>query len=296
MEIGLILPTIGQGASRESLDAGAEVAAELEWTSVWVTDHLMVPRGPEALEYGTILEAVTSLSYIAARHPGLTIGTSAIIPPFRNSVILAKQLATIDVLSSGRLIVGVGVADRDDLPEFRNLGADARFADRGALVDETIAMWRHLWSGGEPPFTGRFHQLEDYVFQPLPPQGKDLPIWTGGRSSRALRRAAALADGYHAAQTGPDDLEARIPELEELVARFGRPMPTLSVRTRVRPGEEPRSIYTICGAPAHMAEQVRRFADVGTEHLVVVLPASDPDGVREAAIRFHEDAVVPALD
>ena len=295
MEIGLVLPTIGSGASRESLDAGAEIVAELGWTSVWVTDHLMVPRGPEAGEYGTILEAVSSLSYVAARHQGLTIGTSAIIPPLRNSVILAKQLATIDLLSEGRLVVGVGVADSADLPEFRNLGAEDRFADRGALVDESIELWRHLWSGAEPPFTGRFHRLDDYVFQPLPPQGKDLPIWTGGRSARAVRRAAALADGYHAAQTGPEDLEARIPELEDLVSKLGRPMPTLSVRTRVRPGEEPRSIYTICGSPREMAEQVRRFSEVGTEHLVVVLPAADPDGVRSAAARFHEDAVVPAL-
>lgn len=295
MEIGLILPTIGPGAGRDGLEEAASLAVELGWSSVWVTDHLLVPRGDEAEEYGTILEAITSLTYVAARFADLRVGTSVIIPPMRNPVILAKQFATIDVLSGGRLIVGVGVADRRDLPEFKNIGMEHRMERRGAFVDETIALWRHLWSESPPPFRGEFFELDDYVFAPLPPQGGALPIWTGGRSPAAMVRAASLADGYHAARTGPADVADRIAYLNPLASEFGRPLPTISVRARVRFDEDPLDVYSMCGEPAQIAREVRHFADVGTEHLIVVLGETEPDRLREVATRFHEDCVLPAL-
>lgn len=296
MEIGLVLPTIGPAATPDGLDAAAGIAAELGWSSVWVTDHLMVPRGPEAEEYGTILEAIVSLTYVAARHRGLRIGTSVIIPPMRNSVILAKQFAAIDLMSGGRLTVGVGVAESHDLQEFRNLGQESRFRGRGALVDETIALWRHLWSGRTDPFVGEFHQLEDFVFSPLPSQGGALPIWVGGRSGRALRRVAELADGYHAAQTGPQDLRARIPLLEQLLEPLGRPMPALSVRARVQPGEAAEGRpYALRGSVEEMRADVAAFSDLGVRDLVVVLGETDPDRIAAKARRFNDDVVLPAL-
>lgn len=296
MHIGLVLPTIGPGANPAGLDAAATVASELGWTSIWVTDHIMVPSGPEAEEYGTILEAVVSLSYVAARHDRLTIGTSVIIPPLRNSVLLAKQLATLDILSGGRLVVGVGVADSHDLPEFQNLGQEQRFESRGAILDETILLWRHLWSGEGPPFRGEFHRLEDYVFRPQPPQGDRIPIWVGGRSRRALRRVAAFADGYHAAQTGPADLEARLPLLQELLGPLGKPMPALSVRARVKPGVTPEGgPYVLGGTIPEMQADVRAFHALGVDDLVVVLGETEPERIRTAAHRFHEQVVGPAL-
>ena len=293
LQMGLVLPTIGPGASRRSLLAGAGAAHDLGWASVWVTDHLLVPCGPEAEEYGTILEALTSLTYVAARFGDLIVGTSVIVPPMRNSVILAKELATLDILSGGRLIVGVGVADRGDIGEFRNLGVEHRMSRRGALVDETISLWRHLWSGGAPPFAGEFHHLDDYVFQPLPPQGGAIPIWTGGRSDRALQRAALLADGYHAARTGPEDLETRLPLLRRLCEEAGRPFPTLSIRTRVHFDAAPGDVYTICGSPSDMQRDVARFAELGVEHLTVVLEETDPARITAAAHRFHTEVVQP---
>ncbi|MDP2624192.1 MAG: TIGR03619 family F420-dependent LLM class oxidoreductase [Actinomycetota bacterium] len=295
METGLVLPTIGPGASRRAIDAAVAAAVRLGWASVWVTDHLMVPHGPEAEEYGTILEAVVSLGYVAGGGTGLTIGTSVLIPPMRNPVILAKQLATLDVLTGGKVIAGVGVADRHDLPEFTNLGAADRFTRRGAFVDETIALWRHLWSGGNPPFTGEFHDLQDYVFGPLPAQGGDLPIWTGGRSAAAIRRAALLADGYHAAQTGPSDLRERLLALQELCDEAGRAMPTLSVRARVHFGSDHDHPYAISGDAGEMQNDVAEFAGLGVEHLVVVLGTTDPAELTGRAERFQSEVVEPAL-
>ena len=159
MKLGLILPTIGQGAGGEALAAAAETATTLGWNSVWVTDHLMVPAGPEAEEYGWVLEATTALTWVAAQFPKLRVGFSVIIPAMRDAPLLAKQLATIDFLTGGRLTVGVGSSETHDLPEYENLGKADRFARRGAYLDETIALWRHLWSGNTEPFRGEFHQL-----------------------------------------------------------------------------------------------------------------------------------------
>lgn len=295
MEIGLILPTIGPGASVESLETGAQVAVDLGWSSVWVTDHVLVPQGEEADEYGTILEAIVALTHVAARFPSLRVGTSVIIPPMRNPALLAKQFATLDVLSGGRLTVGVGVADRSDLPEFKNLGVEHRMDRRGAFVDETIRLWRHLWSGQTARFKGEFFDLEDFAFQPLPLQGGNLPIWTGGRSDRALRRAIELADGYHAARTGPDDIRVKRAALQELAAEAGRAIPTISVRARLRFDAGPSDVYTMCGSNDDVAREVGRFAAEGTEHLIVVLDETDPGRIEAVANRFQEEAVATGL-
>ena len=114
----------------------------------------------------------------------------------RNAVVLAKELATLDSLVGGRLVAGVGVGWNE--VEFGNVGAAEMFHQRGAYLDETILLWRHLWSGDPSPFQGRFHQFSDFRFGPLPAQGGALPIVVGGRSAAAMRRAGRVGDGFHA--------------------------------------------------------------------------------------------------
>lgn len=293
MRFGLALANKGAGAGPESLDAGAETAQRLGWDSVWVTDHLMVPDGQEAAEYGYILEALTSLTYVAARYEQLTVGTSVVVPAMRDAPLLAKELASIDVLSGGRLVVGIGVSDKDDIAEYTNLGKAERFLRRGAYVDEAVALWRHLWSGRTDPFVGEFHTVSDYVFLPLPVQGGGIPIWCGGRSERAMRRTAELADGYHAAQTGPKDLAARVPRLAELTGERSRAMPTLSVRARVEFGPSARSVYTLHGGADEMVAELLEFDRAGADELVLVFDATRPDDVAAAVQRFHNEVVEP---
>lgn len=293
LRIGLILPNKGHGSDGEILDAAASSAADLGWHSVWVTDHLMVPRGPEEDEYGWMLEALTALTWVAARHESLTVGTSVVVPAIRDAPLLAKQLATLDVLTGGRLVVGVGVSDAGDLVEYQNMGKEDRFKLRGRYVDEAIALWRHLWSGSTEPFHGEFHQLEDFVFRPTPVRGADVPIWCGGRSERALRRTAQLADGYHAAQTGPQDVADRLPRLAELASDAGRSLPTVSVRARVFFDDQERAVYTIHGSADDMIDQLHGFAQVGTEELIVVFDAKSPKDLERQCHRFDEDVVGP---
>lgn len=294
MKLGVILPTHGPGASVQAIDAVAEAATRLGWSSVWVTDHLIVPTGAEAEDYGRVFEATSTLAWIAGRHPSLRVGFSVIIPAFRDAPLLAKQLATIDVLTDGRLIVGVGSSEKHDLPEYENLGKADRFVRRGAYLDETIALWRHLWSGDTSPFEGEFHQLRDFSFDPVPVQGRELPIWVGGRNDRILRRAATLCDGYHASQTGPADVAERIPKLQAFGAEAGRPMVTISVRCRVRFDAEPVSVFSLHGSPADMLDDVRAFADLGVSELIVTFKERQPDAVVSAMERFQHEVFEPA--
>jgi probable F420-dependent oxidoreductase len=296
MRVGVTLPTLGRGADGDCMDAAAAAAARLGWDGVWATDHLLVPAGREASEYGWVLEATSALTWVAARHPSLRIGFSVLIPAMRDAPLLAKQLATIDLLSGGRLTVGVGVSEKHDLPEYQNLGKEDRFPRRGAYLDESIALWRHLWGGRTDPFEGEFHRLHDFNFLPLPPQGAAIPIWCGGRSDRALRRAGRLADGYHSAQTGPADVAARLPRLRAEAEAAGRPVPLVSVRVRVRFDKEPMATYSLHGAPERMVEDVVEFSRIGAGELVLVLESRTPEAIDAEAERFQAEVMAPALD
>ncbi|WP_394770464.1 LLM class flavin-dependent oxidoreductase [Lacisediminihabitans sp.] len=292
MTFGIILPNKGEGAGPELVDTACAEASAAGWRSAWVTDHLMVPRGPEADEYGVMLEALTTLAWAGGRYKDLVFGTSVISPAMRDAPMLAKELATIDVLLGGRLIVGVGVSDTDDFPEYSNMGKADRFKRRGVYVDEAIRLWRHLWSGSTEPFEGEFHQLTDFSFGPLPVQGAGIPIWAGGRSARALRRTAELADGYHAAQTGPSDLDERLPQLREALALTRRPWPFVSTRARVRFDKEPRAAYSMWGTDEMIADEVARFAAAGNDELILVFESHDPSSLTAEIARFR-DSVVP---
>jgi len=296
MTFGVILPNKGHGTGPAELDAAAGVATELGWRSAWVTDHLMVPNGPEADEYGWMLEALTTLAWVGGRHEELILGTSVISPAMRDAPMLAKELATIDHLLGGRLVVGIGVSDTDDLPEYQNMGKEERFRVRGRYVDESVRLWRHLWSGSAEPFRGEFHTVEDFTFAPLPAQRDGIPIWAGGRSERALRRTAELGDGYHAAQTGPADLVERLPRLREAMALTGRPWPFISTRARIKFQSEPSATYSIHGDPEAMIAEVLAFAAAGNDELILVFEGHDADEFTANALRFDRDVIRPAAE
>ena len=290
MDYGLCLPNFPAGASPEGIEAGAAVAERLGWSTVWTTDHLIVPADA-AGEYGRIFEAILTLAWVGARHPGLRLGSSVIVVPQRNAIVLAKELATLDSLSGGRVIAGVGVGWNRE--EFANLGVADRFHVRGAYLDETIRLWRHLWSGSSEPFHGRFHSFDDFTFGPLPAQGGGLPILVGGRSEPALRRAGTLGDGFHSSAIGPSQYGRRLPVLRAAAEAAKRSMPSLSARVRVE-FETSSGGYAMRGSPDEIAAEVQAFADLGVTHLALSFGTTDPDEVVARAERFARD-VVPLL-
>ena len=293
VDLGLCLPNFPAGASAEGIEAAADVAERLGWSTVWTTDHVIVERA-DASDYGRIYEAILTLAWVGARHPRLRLGTSVIVVPQRNAILLAKELATLDALSGGRAIAGVGVGWSEG--EFGNLGAAERLHVRGAYLDEAIRLWRHLWSGSTEPFAGRFHPLTDFTFEPLPAQGAALPILVGGRAEAALRRAGTVADGYHSSATGPARYAERTPAIRAAAEAAGRPMPSLSARVRVRFDAAAEPEYSMHGSPEEIAAEVQAFAAIGVTHLALWFGSTDPDEVVASAERFARDVVplVPA--
>lgn len=292
MDYGICLPNFTDGASPEAIDAAAEVAERLGWSTVWTTDHVLVPEDASE-EYGCNFDAIQTLAWVAARHSRVRVGTSVIVVPQRNAVVLAKELATLDALSAGRLVAGVGGGWHRG--EFANLGMEARFEVRGAYLNETIGLWRHLWSGSREPFHGRFVTLDDFVFEPLPPQGERLPIVVGGRAEAAIRRAGRLGDGYHSSASSPSQYAARLPILREAAESAGRPMPWLSARVRVEFGDTASSGYAMRGSTEEIAREAQAFAELGVTHLALWFATTDPAEVVARAERFQRD-VAPLVE
>jgi probable F420-dependent oxidoreductase len=289
MRYGICLPNFTDLATPDAIDAAAAVAERLGWDAAWTTDHVLVDHGDAATDYRTNFDAIQTLAWVGARHPTLRLGTSVIVVPQRNAVVLAKELATLDALSGGRVIAGVGVGW--NRKEFGNLGAADRFDERGTYLSETIRLWRHLWSGSTEPFAGRFHPLDDFVFGPLPPQGAALPIWIGGRSEPALRRAGRLADGYHSSATSPADYAKRIPVIRAAADEAGRPMPRLSARVRIEFDAATDTNYAARGSADEVAAEIRAFAALGVEDVALWFVARSTDALVEAAERFAADVV-----
>src|SRR5581483_5928892 len=176
---------------------------------------------------------------------------------------------------------------QDDLQEFAWLGVSGLYHRRGAYVDETIRLWRHLWSGSGEPFEGRFHQLRDYYFGPPPPQGAELPIVVGGRSPAAYRRAGALSDGFFATRFSAPQLAEVVPDIRAAAETAGRPMPPLSVRVRIRFDDPPYRAYTIAGSLESMRAEVRAYRESGVSHMAFQLEQTDPAKLAAVAERLQ---------
>jgi len=288
MDYGLCLPNFPAGSSPEGIDAAAGVAERLGFSTVWTTDHVLVPESASA-DYGRIYEAILTLAWVGARYSRIRLGTSVIVVPPRNAIVLAKELATLDSLSGGRVTAGVGLGWNE--AEFANMGMAERFHVRGAYLDETIRLWRHLWSGSNAPFEGRFHPLTDFVFGPVPVQGAALPILIGGRAEPALRRAGTLADGYHSSAASPAAYAERIPAIRAAADAAGRPMPSLSARVRVDFDATEGEGYAMRGSPEDIAAEVRAWAALGVTHLALWFGTTDADEVVARAERFDQEVV-----
>lgn len=286
MDYGLCLPNFREGASREAMEAGAETAERLGWSTVWTTDHVMVPT-TAADDYGTNFDAIEVLVWLGAKFSRVQLGTSVIVVPQRNAVVLAKELASLDALSGGRLIAGVGAGWNEQ--EFANLGVADRFHVRGAYLDETIDLWRHLWSGSREPFHGRFHRFDDFVFSPRPAQGGAVPIVVGGRADAALKRAGGRGDWYHSSATSAAKYAERVPVIRTAAEAAGRPMPRLTARAWTEFGPATSKAFAIRGTVDEMAAEIRAFANAGVDHLAVWFDTTDPDELVALMDRFDRE-------
>src|SRR3989442_10804761 len=192
MKFGVCVPNYGESPSAEALRTLTLEAERAGCDSLWTTDHILMPRN-SGTPYERILDSITTLAYLAAITDSVKLGISSLITAMRNPLVVAKQLATIDNLSNGRLILATSAGWNEK--EFSNLGSN--FHNRGRRLNESIRMIRALWNG-ETSFASKSlnHHFEDIVFEPRPTQ-KHIPIWIAGNSKAAMKRAVRLGDGWH---------------------------------------------------------------------------------------------------
>lgn len=218
MKFGVCLPNFPFGVkpSREAIVEIAQAAERLNYDSVWVSDHVLVPK--DKPRYGHLYEVLTTMAYIAGMTERIYLGTSVLVLPQRDAALAAKQIATLDDLSGGRVIIGLGVGWIEG--EYKNLGAD--FHRRGRHLNEAMQVMKTLWQDDDPQYAGEFYNFKDVLFNPKPAQAGGPPLWIGGSSDAAIRRIATLGDGWHADDSPLEQLETVTSQLRQLTAENGR--------------------------------------------------------------------------
>ena len=239
MEIGCHLPTQGPVATREALVRFCREAEQRGIASLWVSDHVVFPRAKTGQYPGgrfphspdtPYLEPVAVLAAAAMATERARLGSSVFILGHRHPVVMAKMLTTIDALSNGRLICGVGVGWWEE--ELTALGVP--FKQRGRHADEILKILKTLWTSDHPTFDGEFFRFGDLGFQPKPVQKPHPPIWVGGNSPGAFRRVVTYGDGWHATYLQPAELQASLDKLRAAAAAAKRRFDTIELSMRVR--------------------------------------------------------------
>jgi probable F420-dependent oxidoreductase len=212
MNFGFSIPTRGPLATREGVLALAQRGEALGFAYVALPDHIVIPRHIASpypynparkmvgAESGDCLEQLALLAFLAAATREIRLLTSIMVVPHRPPVFTAKALATIDVLSQGRVVVGAGAGWMDE--EFQAVGAPP-FAERGKVTDEYLRAFKTLWTEDDPRFEGRYVRFADISFLPKPVQKPHPPLWIGGESPAALRRVVALGDAWYPLGSNP---------------------------------------------------------------------------------------------
>ena len=279
MKFGVWIPNCRHLATPEMIRGSAVRAEEFGYDSVWVSDHVVVPNA-NIVNFGeTIFDPLVTLGVLAGATSRVRLGTTVLIVPYRNAVVTAKMVSSLDALSGGRVVFGIGagwVAAESEV-----LGVP--FAERGAMTDEYLEAMRELWTSRAPSFAGKYTQFSGIVFEPKPLQKPHPPIWVGGHSRAALRRTAQFGAAWHPINRRPEELRTGRAELERLCQARGRSaLPALTLRNDVRvlrPGESaPKSTHggrVLAGEPPALIDQISELAGCGVEHLVLEFLAAD---------------------
>ncbi|MGE3537209.1 MAG: LLM class F420-dependent oxidoreductase [Candidatus Tectimicrobiota bacterium] len=302
MSIGCVYPNRGAMATPEQLVRFGQQAEALGFSTIWTSDHIVLPtevRSPYPYHPSgqmpfvptePYLEPLVVLTYLAAVTRRIRLGTSVLILPYRNPVFMAKALATLDVLSHGRITLGVGVGWMEE--EFKALGLDT-YARRGAYSDECIRIFRTLWTDENPAFQGEFHQFSGLKCEPKPVQAGGIPIWVGGHTPQAIRRAARLGNGWQPivqrppADLPPEELRQKVAALREIAEASGRDPQSIrialgaSVQFTAEAGGG-----MLQGSPQQIVEGIQHYREVGVEDFRLDFPAPSPDTMLQAMERF----------
>lgn len=285
MQYGFSLPVRGNQANQKGVTAIAAKGESLGFTSATIADHIAFPVSV-ASKYpydasgnhpstGDALDVLSLMAFAAGRTSKLRFVTSTLILPHRNPVVTAKMIATIDVLSEGRVTVGVGVGWLRE--EFEALHAPD-FDRRGAVSDEYLTIFKKLWSQSPVEHQGQYYSFQPLRSEPPPVQKPHPPIWVGGHSKAALRRVARHADGWHplgtvaTAELRPPELKGLLDELKRLTDAEGRDYGKITIAfvARLREQREPIDApdrMPFSGSASQLLEDVEAYRRLGVSHL-----------------------------
>src|SRR5438046_201753 len=275
MDIGCHLPTQGPVATREALMTFAQEAERRNVASLWVSDHVVLPRHQTGSYPGgrfphppdkAYLEPVAVLAAAAVCTSRARLGSTVFILGHRHPVVMAKMLTTIDALSGGRLICGVGVGWCKE--ELDILGVP--FHQRGRQADEMLRVFKALWTQDNPSFEGEFFRFKDIGFAPKPVQKPHPPIWVGGDSPGAFRRVVTLGDGWHATSKTPAQLRDALGRLRAAAEAAGRRWETIALSLRFGLTDE---LLAQGGGAA--IDQLVEFKRLGLAHVLLEFRRDD---------------------
>jgi probable F420-dependent oxidoreductase len=275
MDIGCHLPTQGPVATREALLTFAREADTRGIASLWVSDHVIFPRTATGNYPGgrfphppdkPYLEPVVALTAAAAVTTRARIGASVFILGHRHPVVMAKMLTSIDALSNGRLICGVGVGWWKE--ELEILGAP--FHKRGRHADECLKVFKALWTQDNPSFEGEFFRLRDVGFAPKPVQKPHPPLWVGGDSPGAFRRVVTLGDGWHATSKTPAQFAEATGRLRKAADAVGRRFETIELSLRFGLTDD-----LLAQGPQAVIDTLAAYAQAGCRHVMLEFRRDD---------------------
>jgi probable F420-dependent oxidoreductase len=281
VDFGVFLPVSGAACTRDGLKHAAATAERLGFSTVWAADRIIIPwQIDTAYAYSwsdkfivppgkPFLESMTALAFLAGATEKIKLGVSVLVLPYRDPVHWAKVAATIDWLSEGRFILGVGIGWMEE--EFEALGRGELFGERGRVADEQLEVARNLFTEDHCTFNGEHYSYEDIAFYPK----GSVPVWCGGESRGAQRRAGTHGDAWfpYFARVTPEELATRFARVREAAAAAGRDAGEVRLNcclsAQVTDTEVEQEPDRLCGTPAQLVEAIGRFADVGVEHMAL---------------------------
>ena len=271
------------------LAVGAE---ELGFDSVWASEHVFnVSYVYDRIGDKPYYEPLTVLTYVAAMTSTIGLGTSVLVLPYHNPIRLAKVAATLDVLSGGRVMLGVGVGVIEE--ELEAMGSP--FAERGAISDEMIAVMKELWTKDDPSFLGKYHSFSGMKFTPKPVQKPHIPIIIGGTSKAAIRRAARSGTVWHPTALSPQALAEGMDYLKEQTVKAGRDPSEISVSISAAIGNtHNHNRYSLGEDPEEILERSQKYQEMGLERLVVSPNTRDQTQLRPI-MEMLAEVVIPAV-
>jgi probable F420-dependent oxidoreductase len=298
MKFGVWIPNCRHLATPDIIKTTAVRAEALGYDSVWVSDHVVVPHANVDYLGEGIYDPLVTLAVAAGATSRVRLGTTVLIIPYRNPVVTAKMVSSLDALSGGRVVLGIGAGWM--AAESAMLGVP--FAERGAMTDEYLAAMQELWTARAPKFSGKYTQFSGLFFEPKPVKKPHPPIWVGGHSKAALRRAARVGAAWHPINRSPAELRAGRAEIARLCQAGGRATPPgLAVRNDVcvlGPGRtarrSARAGHILAGEPAALVEQIAELGECGVEHLVIEFLSAD-GGELDAQMSAFAEHVRPRL-